>query len=209
MLQIISWRFDPNQLSDNFEGPFAWCGNCKTLISLELFLCTKQLPHQIPLWHFNQTLIPKSHLNWEFMKIYYKTKVIWLSISQNHFQSFLIKVQWSQGECQIRDFLLRVIPSIGIWHYCVHPKICIKYRKHWWIIYTNVSSVVAFQRWWVLNSKLFAQESTCSKEILISTSLNHLWFSVVGAIKGDYLDFPCENFEIHYELDVGIIACNF
>ena len=93
------------------------------------------MPHEIPLWHFNQTLIPKSHLNWEFMKIYYKTKVIWLSILQNHFQSFLIKVQWSQGECQIHDFLLRVIPSIGIWHYCVHPKICIKYRKHGWIIY--------------------------------------------------------------------------
>ena len=92
------------------------------------------MPHEIPLWHFNQTLIPKSHLNWEFMKIYYKTKVIWLSILQNHFQSFLIKVQWSQGECQIHDFLLRVIPSIGIWHYCVHTKICIKYRKHGWIV---------------------------------------------------------------------------
>ena len=41
-------------------------------------------------------------------------------------------------------------------------------------LFTNVSSVVAFQGWWVLKSKLFAQESTCSKEILISTSLNHL-----------------------------------
>jgi hypothetical protein len=58
----------------------------------------------------------------------------------------------------------------------------------------NVSSVVAFQGWWVLKSKLFAQESTCSKEILISTSLNHLWFSVVRVIKVDYLDFPCEIF---------------
>ena len=68
---------------------------------------------------------------------------------------------------------------------------------------------MVFQRWWVLKSKLFAQESTCSKEILISTSLNHLWFSVVGVIKVDYLDFPCENFEILCELDAGIIACNF
>ena len=33
--------------------------------------------------------------------------------------------------------------------------------------YVNISSVVEFQRWWVLKSKLFAQESTCSKEILI------------------------------------------
>ena len=37
-------------------------------------------------------------------------------------------------------------------------------------MFTNVSSVVAFQGWWVLKSKLFAQESTSSKEILISTS---------------------------------------
>ena len=45
-------------------------------------------------------------------------------------------------------------------------------------IYSNISSVVEFQRWWVLKSKLFAQKSTCSKEILIPTTLNHLWFSV-------------------------------
>ena len=41
-------------------------------------------------------------------------------------------------------------------------------------VHSNVSSVVEFQGWWVLKSKLFAQESTCSKEILILTSLNHL-----------------------------------
>ena len=28
----------------------------------------------------------------------------------------------------------------------------------------NISSVVEFQRWWVLNSKLFGQESTCHQE---------------------------------------------
>ena len=39
---------------------------------------------------------------------------------------------------------------------------------------TNISSVVEFQRWWVLKSKLFVQKSTCSKEILIPTTLNHL-----------------------------------
>ena len=36
----------------------------------------------------------------------------------------------------------------------------------------DISSVVEFQRWWVLKSKLFAQESTCSKEILMPTSLS-------------------------------------
>ena len=29
----------------------------------------------------------------------------------------------------------------------------------------NISSVVEFQRWWVLKSKIFGQESTYSKEI--------------------------------------------
>ena len=70
----------------------------------------------------------------------------------------------------------------------------------------NVSSVVEFQRWWVLKSKTFAQESTCSKEILIPSTLNYLWSSVVGVVKVDYLDFPCE---ILCEFDVRIIACNF
>ena len=60
-------------------------------------------------------------------------------------------------------------------------------KKHW--LWGNVSWVVEFQRWWVLKSKLFAQESTCSKEILISTGLNHLWFLVNGVIKAGYLDF--------------------
>ena len=46
------------------------------------------------------------------------------------------------------------------------------------LVSINISSVVEFQRWWVLESKLFAQKSTCSKEILIPTTLNHLWFSV-------------------------------
>ena len=42
------------------------------------------------------------------------------------------------------------------------------------IVTFNISSVVEFQRWWVLKRKLFAQKSTCSKEILIPTTLNHL-----------------------------------
>ena len=78
-----------------------------------------------------------------------------------------------------------------------------------WNSHVCVSSVVEFQRRWVLKSKLFAQESTCSKEILIPTSLNYLWCSVVGVLKVDYLDFPCKIFEILCELDVGAIACNF
>ena len=37
-------------------------------------------------------------------------------------------------------------------------------------IHNDISSVVEFQRWWILKSKIFAQESTCSKEILIPTT---------------------------------------
>ena len=33
-----------------------------------------------------------------------------------------------------------------------------------YLISINISSLVEFQRWWVLKSKIFAQESTCSKE---------------------------------------------
>jgi hypothetical protein len=31
-------------------------------------------------------------------------------------------------------------------------------------VFINISSVVEFQRWWVLKSKIFGQESTYSKE---------------------------------------------
>ena len=31
----------------------------------------------------------------------------------------------------------------------------------------NISSVVEFQRWWVLKSKILGQESTCSKETIV------------------------------------------
>ena len=34
-------------------------------------------------------------------------------------------------------------------------------------MFSNISSVVEFQRWWVLKCKLFAQESTCSKETVV------------------------------------------
>ena len=43
---------------------------------------------------------------------------------------------------------------------------------------------------------------------LIPTTSNYLWSSVVGVVKVDYFDFPCEIFEILCELDVRVIACN-
>ena len=72
-------------------------------------------------------------------------------------------------------------------------------------VYYNISSVVEFQRWWVLKRKIFAQESTCSKKILIPTTLNYLWFSVFGVVKVDHFDFPWEILEILCELDVKVL----
>ena len=42
--------------------------------------------------------------------------------------------------------------------------------------YYNISSIVEFQRWWVLKCKIFAQESTCPKDIVLKQSSNELWF---------------------------------
>ena len=49
-------------------------------------------------------------------------------------------------------------------------------RIHPTYLYTNISSVVEFQRWWVLNSKVFAQKSTSSKEIFSKKSYDDLRF---------------------------------
>jgi hypothetical protein len=43
----------------------------------------------------------------------------------------------------------------------------------------------------------------------IQTTSNYLWSSVVGVVKVDYFDFPCEIFEILGELDVRVVACHF
>ena len=55
----------------------------------------------------------------------------------------------------------------------------------------NISSVVEFQRSWVLKSKILAQESKCSKEILIPTTLNYLWSSVVSKNQSFQSWFSC------------------
>ena len=40
----------------------------------------------------------------------------------------------------------------------------------------NVSWGVEFERWWVLKCKIFVQELTCSKDIVLKQSCNELWF---------------------------------
>ena len=37
---------------------------------------------------------------------------------------------------------------------------------------TNISSVVEFQRWWVLKRKLFGQESTCQQGFFLNPTSN-------------------------------------
>ena len=125
------------------------------------------------------------------------SKELWVKVSIYIFRFVLKKllVMWLYPGYR---YLPSRSPGFRFWHNSPYVQ-----------LWTNVSSVVAFQRWWVLKSKLFDQESTCSKEILIPSTLNHLWFSVVGVLKVEYLDFPCEIFEILCELDVGVIACIF
>ena len=43
-------------------------------------------------------------------------------------------------------------------------------------LYIIISSVVEFQRWWVLKSKIFGHESTYSKENNSKKSVDELWF---------------------------------
>ena len=41
------------------------------------------------------------------------------------------------------------------------------------ITQSNISSVVEFQRWWVLKSTIFGQESTYSKDFFLNPTLNY------------------------------------
>jgi hypothetical protein len=43
-------------------------------------------------------------------------------------------------------------------------------------LFINISSVVEFQRWWVIKSKLFGQESTYSKVKFSKKSVDELRF---------------------------------
>ena len=56
------------------------------------------------------------------------------------------------------------------------PKMSEVVSSTMYCIHINVSSVVEFYRWWVLKCKIFAQELTCSKEIVLKQSCNELWF---------------------------------
>ena len=48
--------------------------------------------------------------------------------------------------------------------------------NHILLVQSSVSSVMEFWRWWILKCKIFAQESTCSKEIVSKQSCSELWF---------------------------------
>ena len=116
--------------------------------------------------------------------------------------------EWKVKTLLLIYFLISVFVNRIWWRYNCWLIKKIKYSKKK-EIGNNISSVVEFQRWWVLKGKIFAQETMSSKEIWIPTTLNYLWSSVVGVVKVDYFDFPCEIFEILCELDVRVIACNF
>ena len=56
---------------------------------------------------------------------------------------------------------------------------CIMFGKIFFYMrtmYFDISSVVEFQRWWVLKSKIFGQEATYLMEILLRESFDELRF---------------------------------
>ena len=61
-----------------------------------------------------------------------------------------------------------------------------------------------FQRWWVLKSKIFAQESTRSKEKEFKNSADELWFIKKYQNRTLKVDFLClklsESFQIKFSL---------
>ena len=59
-------------------------------------------------------------------------------------------------------------------------------------VYISISSVVEFQRWWVLKSKVFGQESTYSKEIVVFYEYNELWFVKKCQNHTFNVDFLCQ-----------------
>ena len=97
------------------------------------------------------------------------------SILGNHFSSryfrFEIWIQSSVGVTKICYTDKKSLPFsqlfVGVWQ-----------RDFlWWgkahVVGINVRSVVEFQRWWVLKSKIFGQESTYSKDFFLNPLMNY------------------------------------
>ena len=72
-----------------------------------------------------------------------------------YYYHYLLSSYLSKASAQAKHSMLRVILKIeGLILYVIVNQT----RSE---IYININSVVEFQRWWVLKSKLFGQESTC------------------------------------------------
>ena len=69
--------------------------------------------------------------------------------------------------------------------------------------------LVECPRLWRITMIYYHIEGICkwvNSEQIIPTASNYLWSSVVGVVKVDYFDFPCEIFEILCELDVWVLG---
>ena len=71
-------------------------------------------------------------------------------------QRFVPSMETFKKLCLGRSILLKFVSCLFLW--AKKYKIRVAGQKF------NISSVVEFQRWWVLKSKIFGQESTYSKE---------------------------------------------
>ena len=89
----------------------------------------------------------------------YGVNTFWIPMFENIF--------WKHN-CKNMKMLIQkkfhpILP-VAIKCFLLYQNLCqpqVKCRLWPWRIFINISSVVEFQRWWVLKSKLFGQESTC------------------------------------------------
>ena len=114
----------------------------------------------------------------------------WFSYGLNYFlaearRAFVILAIASIGLVGVRSWLLPWWLQWACEWFDWHPWFSLSpwYLRLGWLcsvdwvaLNYNVSSVVEFLRWWVLKCKIFAQESTSSKDFFLKQSCNEIWF---------------------------------
>ena len=75
-------------------------------------------------------------------------------------ENLVILGLWTAENDAAMDLMERILPA-GLLHYLQVLLYCIIW------LFTKISSVVEFQRWWILKTKIFGQKSIYSKEIIV------------------------------------------
>ena len=113
---------------------------------------------------------------------------LWTDRRQNYLLLLLFLVR-SQLKLEWRPWrMVNVWPAALFWFSTLFWKEEILRDVSW----SNISSVVEFQRWWVIKSKLFGQESTYSKVF---------FFRYVDSSKSAKIVFSKSNFDVKNQLN--------